>query len=288
MPNPHPAWIAVNCTPHRLHVWLMDTACATLEKRVGEHCGRPVATLHNMLADVLCDTPLFTMACGLSNAGAPPHFVPVPSAPPGRAAATRVTAGGLDLHLLPGLHQTAPTDVMYGDETLIAGFLAAEADFDGILCLPGNHTRWAHISAGEVVSFRSFMTGELFGLITGKSLLRETVAGGGWDQSAFNTALADTMSRPTDLAAKFMSLYAEGMQDTLPPATARARLSAALVGAELGAAKPYWLGQQVVILGQTDLGAAYHAALAAQGVAVRIVDATDLPLAGLIAAYLDD
>jgi hypothetical protein len=36
------------------------------------------------------------------------------------------------------------------------------AGFRRCLCLPGTHTKWVHLSAGEVVSFRTFMTGELF------------------------------------------------------------------------------------------------------------------------------
>jgi 2-dehydro-3-deoxygalactonokinase len=59
-----------------------------------------------------------------------------------------------------------PPDVMRGEETQIAGFLAAAPGFDGVLCLPGTHAKWVQISAGEVVSFRTFMTGELFDLLS--------------------------------------------------------------------------------------------------------------------------
>ena len=54
---------------------------------------------------------------------------------------------------------------MRGEETQIAGFLSEFPGFDGVVCLPGTHTKWVHLSAGEIVSFRTFMTGELFGLL---------------------------------------------------------------------------------------------------------------------------
>jgi hypothetical protein len=73
---------------------------------------------------------------------------------------------------------------MRGEETQIAGFLAQNPGFDGVLCLPGTHTKWVHISAGEVVSFRSFMTGELFATVGPHSVLRHSV-GEGWDDAAF-------------------------------------------------------------------------------------------------------
>ena len=54
---------------------------------------------------------------------------------------------------------------MRGEETQIAGALALLPDFDGVFCLPGTHSKWAHVSAGEVVSFQTYMTGELFALL---------------------------------------------------------------------------------------------------------------------------
>ena len=59
----------------------------------------------------------------------------------------------LALFIVPGLSQASPPDVMRGEETQIAGFLAAHPGFDGVLCLPGTHTKWVHLSAGEVVEF---------------------------------------------------------------------------------------------------------------------------------------
>ena len=197
------------------------------------------------------------------------------------------TADGKIVRFVTGItteHNGAP-DVMRGEETQIAGFLSGEPDYDGVLCLPGTHNKWVHISAGEIVSFRTFMTGELFDLISTQSVLRHSVNTDGWDQSAFDAALADTMSRPADLAAKLFSLRAEGLLENLSAEAARARLSALLIGAELAAAKPYWLGQQVVILGEDTVARAYETALAAQGAAVRVVEAENATLAGLISAY---
>ena len=99
----------------------------------------------------------------------------------------------LAVRILPGLRQDEPPDVMRGEETQIAGLLAAEPGFDGVACLPGTHTKWCHVSAGEVVSFASYMTGEIFALLASQSVLRKTVAPDGWSEPDF---LAGRRGRP--------------------------------------------------------------------------------------------
>jgi 2-dehydro-3-deoxygalactonokinase len=53
----------------------------------------------------------------------------------------------------------------------------------------------------------------------------------------------------------------------------------------LVAARPYWLGQEVVILGEDAVAAAYLTALQTQGVTARQVPVETITLAGLTAAY---
>lgn len=190
----------------------------------------------------------------------------------------------LSVRVIPGLKQANHPDVMRGEETQIAGFLSREPQFDGVLCLPGTHTKWVRISAGEAVSFQTFMTGEMFALLADHSVLRHTV-GKGWDDEAFATALDDALSRPDRLAARLFSLRAEALLSGLDPATARARLSGALIGAELAAAKPYWLGQEVAVIGAEGIASAYATALARTGSAPRVADGDAMTLAGLTAAH---
>ena len=191
----------------------------------------------------------------------------------------------LAVHVLHGLSQAEPADVMRGEETQIAGLIAREPGFDGVACLPGTHAKWAHVSAGEVVSFATFMTGELFALIAQSSVLRHSVAGDGWSDADFAQAVEDSLSRPERLAARLFGIRAEALLTGLPPERARARLSGLLIGAELAAARPYWLGRELALIGAPRLVAAYRAALALGGLEARTLDATAMTLAGLTAAH---
>jgi len=289
-------WIAIDWGTTHMRVWLMTADGGVLERR---YCDKGMGkltrdqfepVLDDLLSDLDTETSFSVVVCGMAGSRqgwveAP--YVAVPCKPPSGEDATHVATAHWKVHILPGVKQMKPADVMRGEETQIAGYLASDPEYDGIMCLPGTHTKWVHISAGEIVSFRTFMTGEIFALLAEQSVLRHSVDSDNWDQAAFIEAMSDPMPRPADLAAKLFSLRAEGLLNDLSAAKAKSRLSALLIGAELAASKPYWLGQQVVILGEGPVVRAYVTALNNQGAMVRCVDAEDITLSGLIAAYND-
>jgi 2-dehydro-3-deoxygalactonokinase len=204
---------------------------------------------------------------------------------------TPLDAGGLrhvettdkrmNVYLLPGLSQASPADVMRGEETQIAGALRLYPGFDGVMCLPGTHSKWVHVSAGEIVSFQTFMTGEMFDLLSRQSVLRHGIAAEGWDEAAFDTALSEALSRPERLASRLFTLRAEGLLTGLDGGAARARLSGLLIGTELAAAKPYWLGQPILIIGAEALSEIYAKALEHQGVTAKLIPGQACTIAGL-------
>lgn len=288
-----PEWIAADWGTSHLRVWAMQGGTVLDQASSDAGMGKLgkdqfEGALLDLIGPWLTDAPVTVVACGMVGARqgwveAP--YGTVPTAPVARdLIKAPCTDARLTVHVIPGLKQTAPADVMRGEETQIAGFLALNSDWDGILCLPGTHTKWVHISAGEVVSFQTFMTGEQFALLSEQSVLRHSV-GTGWDDAAFLDALGDTMSRPERLAAYLFNLRARDLLNGQAPDTARARLSGLLLGAELAAARPFWLGQQVAIVGDDTLANAYAAALSAQGVPAIIADAPRMTRAGLQAAW---
>ena len=102
---------------------------------------------------------------------------------------------------------------------------------------------------------------------------------------AFDTALSRSQSRPEELAGSFFALRAQNLLNSTPPETQRAALSGLLIGAELAAARPYWLGQQIAILGADDLAQAYARALEQNGAPALIADGERMTLAGLTTAW---
>lgn len=230
------------------------------------------------------------IACGMvgSRQGwqeAPYRAVPCAPLNSGSLVEVATRDARISVRLVPGLKQMKPADVMRGEETQIAGALALMPGFDGVLCLPGTHSKWVHLSAGEVVSFQTFMTGEMFALLSEQSVLRHGMTGDGWDEGAFDEGVSDAISRPERIAARLFALRAEGLLAGLTPGAARARLSGMLIGMELAGARAYWLGQPVGIVGAEALSALYARALQAQGLSVRCLSARETVLAGLTAAF---
>lgn len=286
-------WIAVDWGTSRVRAWAMkdgspiaeaqsDQGMGTLQKDEFE------GALLALIGPWLGVRQTKVIACGMVGARqgwAEASYSDVPCAPVSQSLTRPVlTDNRIDVRILPGLCQRAPADVMRGEETQIAGYLARHPDFDGVICLPGTHTKWAQISAGEVVSFRTFMTGEMFALLSKSSVLRHSL-GAGWDEEAFLQAVSDGLSKPEAMASRFFAIRAESLLAGLEGAAATARLSGLLLGAELAAARPYWLGQRVALVGNATLAKHYATALEAQGVGSETADATEITLAGLSAVY---
>lgn len=285
-----PAWIAVDWGTSNLRAWAMGPDGVLAEASSDEGMGKLSRdgfepALLRLIGPWLAGRPP-VVACGMvgSRQGwceAPYRTVPCTPLDPGALVLAPVTDARLKVSIAPGLKQLSPADVMRGEETQIAGALRLMPGYDGVLCLPGTHSKWVHISAGEVVSFQTFMTGEMFALLSEASVLRHGMQGGGWDEAAFDAAVSDALSKPEKLGARLFSLRAEGLVAGLTPHAARARLSGLLIGTELAAAKPYWLGQRVTLIGAENLSAAYARALSSQGVVAERLSATDCTLAGL-------
>ena len=292
-----PDWLAVDWGTSHLRVWLMGPDGAVLDQRRSDRGMGNLArdqfepALLALVEDALpAGGTLPVIVCGMAGSRqgwAEAPYAAVPCAPPSIGAAVVVETADprLTVFIVPGIKQGAPPDVMRGEETQIAGFLADTPGFDGVLCLPGTHTKWAHISAGEVVSFRTFMTGEVFALLEQASVLRHSVTGGDWVDAAFADAVEDAMSRPATVAAELFSIRAGALLEGTGAGASRARLSGLLIGLELAGARPYWLGQDIRVVGAGGIAGAYHAALAAQGASVATVAGEGMALRGLCAAH---
>ena len=290
----NPDWVAVDWGTTHLRVYAMGSTGVLAEASSADGMGQLSRddyepALLRLIGPWLGAGPMPVIACGMVGSRQGWMEAPYRTTPcTPLDAASLVTVPTHDprlvVRLVPGLKQPAPADVMRGEETQIAGALALLPGFDGILCLPGTHSKWAHVSAGEVVSFQTFMTGEMFALLSQHSVLRHGMTTVDWDAEAFAAALSDAISRPDKIAARLFALRAEGLIAGLSPAAARSRLSGLLIGIELAAARPYWLGQPVALIGADVLCDAYAAALAAQGVTARILPAAACTLAGLAAA----
>ena len=79
-------------------------------------------------------------------------------------AVVQVPFSGAEVRLVPGVmgaDASGVPEVMRGEETAAMGMLDACAGA-GLVCFPGTHSKWIQLSDRTIVSFTTWMTGEIY------------------------------------------------------------------------------------------------------------------------------
>ncbi|MEO9525566.1 2-dehydro-3-deoxygalactonokinase [Marinobacter alexandrii] len=289
-------WIAVDWGTSRIRAWALSESGEVLARAQSDQgMGQLVSeefepVLLRLVGDWLsnaCTTPV--IACGMVGARqgwVEAQYRKTPCSPGEHLTAAPVRDPRLQVHICAGLKQMSPADVMRGEETQVAGLLTMRPQFEGVLCLPGTHSKWVCVDHGKVTEFQTFMTGELYALLAGQSVLRYTVGSEDWDDEAFCRAVEAAVARPGMIAARLFALRAEALIADLGPKTARSRLSGYLIGLELGASRPHWdAGRPVAIIGTSLLAHHYSNGLRLFGLTTELLDSETMTLNGLAACY---
>jgi 2-dehydro-3-deoxygalactonokinase len=185
------------------------------------------------------------------------------------------------LNIAPGLRctdQSGLHDVMRGEETQIWG---ADLPSRSVCILPGTHCKWAWTNQnGHIEHFTTFMTGELFALLTKHSILGRLMSPG-QDDHVFKQGVLLGMQDKQHATHLIFSTRTAGLMGTLPTESLADYLSGLLIGLELGSSSVVLgsLPKQIYLIGDDDLCCRYAKALNAAGIeATRSVVA---PTAGL-------
>ncbi|MCW4116106.1 2-dehydro-3-deoxygalactonokinase [Aurantimonas sp. MSK8Z-1] len=290
---------AVDWGTSSFRLWLIDRAGRVLSgRRSGQGMLEAAETGFSAVLEAhlhALGAPLHlpVVICGM--AGARQGWVEAPYAdtPADLAAiagaAVPVPQAGRDVRILPGVAQRdrLRPDVMRGEETQLLG-LTLLGHANGLVCLPGTHSKWVRLDGGCIVEFATFMTGELYAVLAKHSILRHSLAADGSAperREAFAGGIADALDAPALTTNRLFALRAGGLLHDRDPQDAAARLSGLLIGLELAGVRQFGDAAGEVILAVSGpLQAVYGEALAIAGFAARTVDAEDAVHRGLYAA----
>ena len=228
--------------------------------------------------------PVF--ACGMVGARQgwkEAHYREVPCKPVCQRGLTKVNTKDLriNVQILPGLSQLAPAGVMRGEETQIAGLLVKDPNFQGVICLPGTHSKWVDVTDGYVMNFKTFMTGEMFAVISEHTVLRHSMSTAVNDSAAFIASALEAVSNPNEVAPNLFGLRANDLLHGTSPEITRSRLSGMLVGQEIGCTRDLWSNKPVTLVGASQMTHLYASVLNKLNVEVTIIDAARATIMGL-------
>ncbi len=155
-------------------------------------------------------------------------------------ALAKIDHDGLPISLVPGLvtENDMMPDVMRGEETQILGALALSGMDEGLFLLPGTHSKWAEVRGGCIVSFRTFMTGEVFGALKDHTILGRLMREGVSNADGFGRGVREGAA-PGSAGALLNRMFATrsyGLIDRLPDTALSDYLSGLLIGAEIAEA----------------------------------------------------
>lgn len=291
-----PAYVAVDWGTSSFRLWLVDRVGKVLaERRSGEgmlaaaKTGFP-AVLQTHLAAVEAPDHLPVLICGM--AGAKTGWVeagyvdtPAPLAAILKQAA-RVPGEARDIRILPGIAQRdakAP-DVMRGEETQLLGALGLQAAGEAMVCMPGTHSKWVRVKDGTVASFSTFMTGELFSVVSRETILSLAVANAedAEDVASFEAAVKAAFEAPAFAANLLFGARARQLLFGGTPAAARETLSGTLIGVELAAGLSGAVPKAgITLVASGRLAALYRLAFDTLSVTVQQVEADEAVRRGL-------
>jgi 2-dehydro-3-deoxygalactonokinase len=238
-------------------------------------------------------TDLPVLASGMigSNQGwreAPYVACPVDESSLARETIVVETLNGHQVHIVPGVRYTDPNglhDVMRGEETQVFGVLSTDADDDKLLILPGTHSKWVRVENRKVNWFTTFITGELFDVLTTHSLLIQpnhnddaVVSPINFSSPEFLRGVEHALTARADgagMLSRLFSVRTRRLIDGVAGAESKKYLSGLLIGSEiseaLGILKRQGIPlQRATLVGDPDLCALYRSCLTRCGVVCDI------------------
>lgn len=170
--------------------------------------------------------------------------------------------------LIPGLSDADAAgipEVMRGEETQLVGALP-DIGGDGIVCLPGSHSKWARIADYRIAGYTTHLTGEAFSALRNHTILGRMMRDAPTDLAAFDQGVMRS-GDGGGLLHHLFGVRTLGLFGRLGETGGASYLSGLLIGHEVRAALPNNTDAvvEVHLIGATELCALYSRAIGAMG-----------------------
>ena len=187
----------------------------------------------------------------------------------------------ISLKIFSGVCQINQPDVMRGEETQIAGFLNENPNFNGSICLPGTHSKWVEIKNNNIIKFKTFMTGELFEIISKNSVLIHSIKSEKIDKMELLKSVDKILQKPELFSNALFQLRADDLINSKGPTIYKSRLSGYLLAIELLGSMEFWKNNDIILIGNQYLTEMYQFILNKKVKSIKIFLSRDMVLKGL-------
>jgi len=187
----------------------------------------------------------------------------------------------VNIHILSGLSQYNPSDVMRGEETQIAGFLLDNVDFNGSICLPGTHSKWVNMNSYNIQEFTTFLTGELYEIVKKYSILNHSLNTTELDDEIVKSSAKLIIENPSFISNKLFEIRADNLLKNSNQTSNNSKLVGYLLGIELSGSRTYWEDKDLVIIGSSNLNKYYELILNGRSNSIRLFNSSEMALNGL-------
>ena len=183
--------------------------------------------------------------------------------------------------IIPGLSYVGNgrADVMRGEEVQLLGAIATgEVPAEALVCHPGTHNKWVVIEGGQIVSFRTVMTGELFNLLKQHSIIGDLLQGEVAVNEAFQRGAAHGIENE-DLQSELFAIRARWLLGKAEPEACASYASGLLIGSDVKIGLTDH--KDVMVMGRPALTRLYAAAIERAGGRPVELDGESCFLAGI-------
>lgn len=198
-------------------------------------------------------------------------YVPAPARLADVAGGVLPVADGIAI--VPGVScaDRQRPDVMRGEEVQLLGALALGLIGDGLVCLPGTHSKWVVVEDGAIASIRTVMTGDIFAALQRASILADLLVDAPACDAVFALGVDHGLEFP-DLTAELFTTRARVLTAGMTRADAASRISGLLIGSDVRIGLGHGRADVVPLIGTAGLCDRFALALRRAGREAIIID----------------
>lgn len=198
---------------------------------------------------------------------------PASAADLAKALHHHTTASGRRIAFATGVSYRSPDgmpDVMRSEEVQVFGSLETGANH---FVTPGTHSKWITTQGKQIVSYATYVTGEVFAALKDHTILGRLMQDGPGDEQAFARGVNAALLDPAGFLHRIFSARSLGLFGELAPASIPSYLSGQVIGTEVAhAIRDNPREAEYVVLASPGIGGRYVRAIEIAGLNVRYGD----------------